>query len=394
MRTALLSALELTQEGQPRAFERLGGRSLLEWQVDLAKELGCSRILCLCEHDIDPLDDARRAAERLGLEFHLVPGPLQLVGQLTADQELLVIADGLVADRGLLVARLGEGRGILTLPDEAGIAAGFERIDADHAWGGVLVARARIAERLAELPPDSDAVSALLRLALQSGTRLVPLSAEVLESGDWLLVRNPQALSQREAVLLDRSVEQAFWRAPGIALSRRLARWLAPDWLERGPAAASALGVASLLGAIGLATIERPAAALGCFVLGNLALATRDALVTLKSRLRGIGAAPGHGRITGVLIDLALVAVLALPLERADALERLFLPLMLMGLVRLAAILAPTAWRASWSDRSLLALILLGAAWLGVLDRSLAALSLVTLAYCLFFRRDSQITQA
>lgn len=394
MRTALLSALELTQDGQPRALERLGGRSLLEWQVDLAQEMGCSRILCLCERDIDPLHDARRAAERQGLEFHLVPGPLQLVRQLTADHELLVMADGLVADRALLAERLGAERGILTLPDEAGIAAGFERIDADHAWGGVFVARAQIAERLAELPPDSDAVSALLRLALQSGTRLVPLSDEVLDSGDWLLVRDRQALSQREAALLDRSVERAFWRAPGIALGRRLARRLAPDWLERGPAAASALGATGLLGAIGFAASEMPLAALACYLFGGLALATRAALVSLRSRLRGMGAAPGRGRVADALVDLTLVVVLALPLQRIDAFERLFLPLMLLGLVRLAGMVAPAAWRALWSDRSLLALLLLGAAWLGVLDQALALLSLVTLAYCLYLRKDSQITQA
>ncbi|MFZ9395919.1 MAG: hypothetical protein ACO25F_07665 [Erythrobacter sp.] len=394
MRTALLSALETTEDGRLRAFERLGGRSLLAWQADLAKDLGCVRILCLCERDSDPLDDVRREAEQAGMEFRRISDPIALIGQLSADQDLVVLADGLVADRAQAVAALDDRRGVLTFSDETGIAAGFERIDAEHAWAGILVGRAQIAERLAELPPDSDMVSALLRLALQAGTRLVPIDDDLLTTGDWLLVRQADALAAREAVLLDRSVEQAFWRAPGTALSRRLARRLAPDAIERGPAIALALGGLAMSGAIALAAYAEPVAALGAFLLGVLVLGTGEALAALGARLRGIGERPGRSRIRRALVDLALLAVLALPRNAPEPLERLFLPVLLLGLLRLAASLAPPQWRASWNDRTPLVLVLLLAGWFDALQPSLALLCLTALGFCLYSRRDLQITQA
>lgn len=394
MRTALLSALDNTDDGRLRAFERLGGRSLLAWQLDLAKDLGCSRIICLCERDSDLLDEVRRQAEQQGLEFRWIGSPMPLSGLLSADQDLVVLADGLVADRGQLLRALGDRRGVLAFSDRAGIAAGFERIDAAHAWGGALVARGQIAQGLAELPPDSDAISALLRLALQAGTPLVAIDDELLASGEWLLVREPGALAAREAVLLDRSVEQALWRAPGTALGRRLARHLAPHWLEQGPSAASLLGAIGLLGAIALAFLAKPVAALGVLLVGSLALGTGEALAALRAGLRGIGERPGRSLLRRALVDLALLAVLALPIETPAAMERLFLPLMLLGLLRLAAANAPLAWRASLDDRSLLAALLLGAAWFGVLQPVLALLCLSALGFCLYSRRELQITQA
>lgn len=393
MRTALLSTLELTEEGKPRAFERFGGRSLLEWQVDIARDLGCSRIVCLAQGERAAIREVREQCERAGLDFLLIGGPLPLVGLLSADQELVVIADGLVADRDRVKQALGDGRGVLTLPDEAGIAAGFERIDARHAWGGVLVARAQIAEQLADMPPDSDTISLLLRLALQAGTRLVPLEEDVLQSGEWLLLQEPDALATRETALLDRSVEHASWTAPGMALSRRLARAIAPEGLDRGPAIALGIAGVSFTGAVALASFEFPFAGIAMFGGGSLALSCREALDRLKARLRGMGSS-GRNAWLGMLPDAVLIAALALPLVAENALSRLFLPLVLVGLLWLAEGLAPIKWKNFWSDRVMLALLLLPAAWFGMLEQTLAGLCLLTLASCLFFQRKSKITQA
>lgn len=394
MRTALLSTLELTQGGRPRAFQRLGGRLLLSWQVDLARDLGCSRIVCLAEGESEQLDEIRELVEDLGLDFHMVRGPLPLVGLLTADQELVVIADGLVADRELVRELIGQGRGVVALPDDAGIEAGFERIDASHAWGGIIVSRANIAQQLADMPPDSDAISLLLRLALQAGTRLIPLDEEALESGDWLLVRERGALAQREETLLDRSVEQVSWSAPGIALSRRLARALAPDGLERGGTIAMVVGALGLVGAIASASYDYAFPAVASFLAGSFAFASSEALTRLKARLRGSGDGTSRARHLQNLLDIALLAVLALPATAFNALDRLFLPLMLVGLLRLAATLAPARWENAWRDRTSVALILLVAAWFGSLEQAMAVLCVATLGFCLFFRRKSQITLA
>jgi len=394
VRSALLSTLELTQAGRPRAFERLGGRSLIAWQVDMARDLGCTRIICLAQRDSEPLQDLHESVESAGLEFQLVRGPLPLARLLSADQELVVIADGLVIDRERLAATIGEQRGVAALPAEEGLAAGFERIDADHAWGGVLVTRARIAEQLADMPPDCDTISVLLRLALQAGARLVNVSAEALDSGEWLLVRDRAVLAMREEALLDRSVESAAWSAPGTALSRRIARALAPDALDRGPATALGLGALGLLGAVVLAQLGLSLAGLTSFIVGAFTLKLGEALGRLKARLRGIGPGTRRADLLRNILDFSLVMALSLPFELDSLPQRMFLPLMFVGLLRLGESLAPEKWRAAWGDRLLAASILLPAAWFGVLDQAVAGLSLLALGLCLFFRRESKITRA
>lgn len=393
MRSALLSTLELTPEGKPRAFEQLGGRSLIAWQVDMAIELGCSRIICLAERDSGPIQDLRAAVEREGLQFQLISGPLALVGLLSADQELAVIADGLVVDRERLSLVMGERRGVVALPAEEGIAAGFERIDAEYAWGGVLVARARIAEQLAEMPADSDTISLLLRLALQSGVSLVRVSADALESGEWLLVRDRSELTKREEILLDRSLESAAWNAPGTALSLRAARALAPDAFRRGPVVASTIGGMGLTGAIGVAQIATPFAALLIFAASVLAVNLGLALANLKARLHGIGRVSRRRGILGYVVDMAFVAVLALPIDAQALPQRIFLALVFVGLLRLGESLASERWQASWRDRILIVLLLLPAAWFGVLDQALGGLCVAILATCLFSSRKLKITQ-
>lgn len=394
MRTALLSTLELTREGQPRAFERLGGRPLIAWQVDLARELGCDRIICLSTKNDANIQEIKALTEQADIEFQLVAGPLPLVGMLSADQELLVVADGLVIDRDALPEGFGSRPGVLALPDEPGIAAGFERIDSEHSWAGILLARANIASQLAEMPPDSDTISLLLRLALQSGAKLIPLASERLDTGEWLLVKESEALATREQALLDQSVERSSWTAPGIALSRRIARALAPDGLARGPTIANALGIATSAGAIGLAQASFLLPALGLFAVAALAFGTGHALSRLKARLLGMMQA-GKGEVLyKLLLDLALIASLSLPTTLDQAPRAVFLPLLLIAVLRLAEQMAPDALKQPLQDRVLLALILIVPAWFVVLEPAIAGLSLLTITSCLFFQRKTKITRA
>lgn len=394
MRTALLSSLENTPDGGRRAFQRLGGRPIIDWQMDLAIELGCKRVVCLGSNPTSDLDRLKKRAEQAGLEFHLINGPLPLVGLLSADQELLVVADGLIADRELVHSKLGEGRGVLALPDGPGIEAGFERIDATHSWGGILLARANIAEQLADMPADSDTVSLLLRLALQSGTRLIPLDESVLESGELLLLCEPAQLEARETALLDHGIERSPWIAPGTALGNMLARALAPGALERGPEAALAIGAIGLLGGPGLAAYGWTLAGLASVAIACFAVNCGTALSGLRARLRGASPRAKESRIIRTAQDLSLIGALSLPFSFADALSGLFLPLLLVGLVHLAEQLADTRIAASWRDRSLLAVLLMISAWLDQLVPAMAGLSLFALAYCLFFRPKTKITRA
>lgn len=394
MRTALLSTLELTREGRPRAFQRLGGRPLIAWQMDLARKLACDRIICLSRANEDKLQYIRDLADEADVEIQFSAGPLPLVGMLTADQELLVIADGLVIDHEAIPDEFGHKPCVLALPDDAGTAAGFERIDSEHAWAGLLLARANIAAQLADMPADSDTVSLLLRLALQSGAQMRTIEEDLLNSGEWLLVRESDALDLREQALLDRMVERASWLAPGIALSRRIARLLAPDALTRGPVIACALGVSAGLGAIGLAHFGYQIIALGVFAVSALALLVAQALYRLVARLRGTASSAARERWLNLLTDIILMVTLTLPANLAQAPQKLYLPLLLVTTLRLAESLVPARLKQAISDRFTLSLILMSAAGLSVFDLAIAGLPLLTLASCLFFQRKTKITQA
>jgi hypothetical protein len=95
-----------------------------------------------------------------------------------------------------------------------------------------------------------------------------------------------------------------------------------------------------------------------------------------------------------LLLDLALIAILSLPTTLDQAPRSVFLPLLLIAVLRLAEQMAPDALKQPLQDRALLALILLVPAWFGVLEPAIAGLSLLTITSCLFFQRKTKITRA
>lgn len=366
---------------------------LLSWQIDMARDLGCERFICLTDAKLEAFDELQDQIQQFGGEFHTISGPLPLVSLLSADQELVVIADGLIADRAQVAALLASTRGVLALPGTAGMEAGFERIDAHHAWGGIFVARGQIGEQLAQMPGDSDTVSLLLRLALQSGVGLVPLDASHLEAGEWVLLRAGSELAQREQSLLESSAERVSWWEPTKAISRRIARFLAPDGLDRGSVVSGAISAVSLAGAAIAGYTQAVPWALLLTALSILAFESRDGMLRLKTLLRG--AEPKSSRKwLGLLVDLLLVGVLSWPFVAANAVAQLFLPVLAIGMLRLGE----KGWKAPLSrlltDRAIFALFMAGMSTFGFADLGLGGISLVILALSLYFQRESQITRA
>lgn len=392
MRIALLSALEPTETGSQRAFLTIGGRTLIEWQADLALRLGCERIICLADGAVPELIELQRDIEGRGHQFQLVRGPLQLVGLVSADQELVVLADGAVIDPELAEEIAGSSRGVAALPADQGIAAGFERIDADRAWAGLLVTRANIVERLADLPPDADTVSLLLRLALQSGTQVVLVDKQRLSSGELILATSDIALAKRETALLDRAAVSAPWTAPGLAIANRLARRLSPGAMVKGPLIGWVIAALAGMGAIGLAYSDYTFSALVLAAIAGFSLAVSASFKMLSSRLRGLIGKKRYALWNSALIDILLIAVLMLPTTPPMVMRRLFLPLILLGLLRLATRHLSPRFAALFSDRVLLALLLAPPAWFGILPQAMAALSLLILASLLLAGRQTQIT--
>ena len=88
---------------------------------------------------------------------------MQLVSLFTADQELFVIADGLVVEPDLAEDVLSGRQAVVTIPSPSSLATDypedFERIDADRAWAGLARIRGNLVVRLADLPGDGDVTS-------------------------------------------------------------------------------------------------------------------------------------------------------------------------------------------------------------------------------------------
>lgn len=389
MRTALIAALKRTDSGALRASLPLAGRSVLERQADLLLRLGCTRVLCLCEAADGAVLRAQQSVEAAGGTFQALRGFLHLPALVRAEDELVILADGLLPDPALVASLLGEGRAVqrlvASLPADDPVVVrhpeDFERIDAQHHWAGLLAMRGAPVQQLADFPPDADAISLLLRLALQSGTTVHALPQAAAAQGAWLLASDEAALVQQEQALILRAAGGAEWRNPSASLASLAAQALAPKGLANGPVLA-ALGAAVLgLGGIAAAAAGWSASGLALAGIGALATALAGTLGAMRQELLGTPAAPGQRARLGQAGDLVAASTLLLALSSGLAIVPLAaLGPLLIGLARLTGRAAVPAPFTFLSDRAVLLGLLTLAAGLSHLASATAVLALVLMA--------------
>lgn len=372
--------------GQPlaRAFLRVGGAPVANHQLGLLLALECQRIVVLAR-DLSPgLLAVQQAAEARGAQFHVAADARGLSRLVTANDELVVLSDGLLADHDAARALLDRGPTVLAQPVEAGLAAGFERIDLNTATAGALRMPGRLATQLAELPADCDVPSALTRIALQGGVPLCEIAPELRSGGRWLLVRNDADARAVQDEWLRATVSGGEVATPIAALSRTLVLSLGQRLLQGGAGALYCM-VASfvlLLLASGLGWFEFVAS-------GLLAAALAALLARIGKHFYQAEAGGWAGRKAGpmksvlpVAIDAAIVAVLAWnPSHRVweTAFDRAFAPLVLILALHLGARVLDGAAGAWMADRFTLALVLALAAALGLAIPLAQALALVAI---------------
>ena len=331
--------------------------------------------------------------EGAGAKFNLIAGPRPLAGLVNAADELVVVGEGLLPAAPEAKAALENGPGVLVLPVEAGVAAGFERIDLNHAWAGVLAMPGRLVERLNQLPPDCDATSALLRIALQGRVPLRNLPEAVLSERRWALLASRAQLAEFEPEWFRRHVAPPPPFAPGRAAARLAmrgagAKLLAKGWKPGMMAAGGAL-VAAL--GVGAAWFGLPVLGMAACGLGWLALEAGRVLTAFAAAGSAGETKPDRTiPAAGVAIDVLLVAVLALALS-GGWMERLYPPLVLLGAARVAGGLIPAKWAELAEDRAVLAL-LLAAATLG--HALLPAIQLLSLSLIGAILGVARITRA
>lgn len=397
MRLGLISALNRTEAGGLRAELPLAGRSVLAWQVDLLRTQGVERVLCLCDGATGEVLRLQHEVEATGAAFHALKGFAALAALVRAEDELIILRDGLVPDpvlaRTLVEAGRAPPRVIVCLPTNHPLAIAhpedFERIDAERHWAGVLVMRGAPVQRLADFPADSDGVSVLLRLALQDGTPTRELTEDEHLSETWLLANSAPAVAVHEQALIARAAPVTDWRTPLAALAAVLVRRFVPLGLTQGARIAAGVGLALMLGGM-------VAAALGA-VVGGLTLAAAGAFsgdlsrIYAALRLQLWQQSDAGRRAAAVGVGVDTLAALTLWFALSPVSEWIPLAIcgpLVIGLARLAARDRSKALAAVASDRASLLLVLTLAAAFGILPEAVAVLALV-LAAALLLRTGS-----
>ena len=376
--------------GERPAFRRFAGKSVLSHQIDCAAHLGCVRILCLASGIGPDLGLAKSYAERAGLRFDVVDSILRLTGQVTADDEVILLADGILPDRAAVVSALAQRPAVLAFPADPALELGFERLDATHAWSGALRTRGDSVARLADLPSDCDLASSLLRIALQAGARVTELDPATLVEGTWQRRVDRRASTDVEWRWITRQVNPAPFAAPLRALVERIGlRWAheaaGGRWARAPHVAALIAGALAALGALA----GWPVAGLGALLAASGAMA----MAGIFDRVEALGARPRRAgpvlTIAGWLRDGLLVALLTMLVLTVPAWLGIVLPLLLIGLLRLGEASTGPRLAALSGDRILLLAGLIPIAYLGWTAPTLSALALLVLASLLWTARTA-----
>lgn len=384
MRIGLVAALRRSGEGALRAELPLAGRSVLAWQVALLASLGIERVLCLTESTNEAIFDLQHGVEAGGASFHALKGFAALPALVRAEDDLVILADGLVPDPAVVRALLGgDGaleRVVATLPADHPLAADhpedFERIDATDHWAGVLAMRGAPVQQLADFPADADAISLLLRIALQAGTPRRALAARELAPDNWMLAASAAAMERHETALIAGAAPMADTRAPFEALAAGLVRRLAPEGLVQGVPASGAMAGLLLSGGVAAAAFGPAAAGLAAAGLGAFAARVGLGFRALSARLRRETGARRGDRLALAAVD----ALCALASWFALAPVGTWQPLAVLGpvtigLARLAARGGEGRVAALAGDRAGLLLVMALSAGFGRLPEMTACLA-------------------
>jgi hypothetical protein len=368
-------------ERGPRAFLRIGPASLARFQLSLALALECQRVVCIANEMSAELVELQAVAERAGARFHCIAGPRALSGLVTANDEVVVVADGLLAPIASAVALL-EGRHCVVVQGvDSGIAAGFERIDLSYASAGLMRIPGRLIERLQELPADCDAASALVRIALQAGIEQRSLPIESRDGLRWKLIRNETEAHAAEAGWIALHLDGDEPQSPGTALARIAVRNFGPAILHAGSGGnivalcAAALGVLAL----GIGWAGFPTIALLLCALAWVARRGAAQLQAIEQELLAQSSARWpRVKLFDLVFDFGLIALAVwntAPFPQSSLWQRGFAPLMLVCLVRLLPRISDRNWAIWLADRSLLALVLAFAAATGQLTPAFPVLA-------------------
>lgn len=360
--------LEIAAEsgGLPRAFLRIGGSTVAGQQLGVALALGCERIVCLAPALTPDIVALQHQAERSGAQFHVIAGPRPLLGLVTATDELIAFADGLFASRERACALLADQQSVLVQPIEQGLAAGFERIDLNHAAAGAMRIPGRLVERLGELPADCDAVSSLQRIALQAGVRQQAIGALEQTGAFWALVRSDAEAHAIEPQWIRQHSTDPVPSGPSRGLAMVIVRRIGPAMLHAGSGSGILViaAVVTALLALGAGWLGFVAMGFGLCALGWIQRECAALLARVETESDPKKITATSLSVFGWVVDGLLVLLLGMaahPLHAMHTLERFFPAFMFVALLRILAGVYSGRWSSWIGDRAIISIVLMGA---------------------------------
>ncbi len=250
MRVAVLSLIEVAGEGPGalRGYLPIGGRSILRHQIGLALSLGCKRIIVMAEGISGELVALQHVVEQSAAQFHVVATARSLVPLLQPEDDVFVLGDGLLAMPDAVRDLLESGPVLLTLPVETALSLGYERIDINSASAAAMRFPGRVVSGLADLPPEWNVQSAMLRLATQGRVMQRGVPTSLLDDGRWSIVRSEDEahLAERRWLRLHTGIADAGAESPGERIAIAIVRRTGPALLHAGTRPA-VLGLAAVL---------------------------------------------------------------------------------------------------------------------------------------------------
>jgi len=395
LRIAILSALETTAEGSLCAALPYLGSSVLARQCEVALALGAQRIICLTQRQDPTILESQHRSEAQGIDFHIVPSSIAMVGLIAADDDLVLFADSVLVDLASIPRKLLDGRGVVSVSGEFGEAAQLERIDADRFWAGVLVVKGDIAAQLADLPKDSDVNSLLLRLALQVRTPIIALDSSRTRA--LLNVKDAPALAKRERQIFAAELPRRPWCGVGRALASQLVAALGPNVLVRGHWIAAGVSMMGCVLSIILSAMNYALAALVALLVAVFAANVLDAFNLVRNRLGSVGVPGSKIKYISILTDCSVViSFVLIHLFQAPVSSLLLAPIGIMALgfaAHSAARLQKPAFEALFADRMTLIAILAVSVALGHGLLAVAMITLFALGIVLFWGAGQSIRQ-
>ncbi len=246
---ALAALISATREAREpgvalRATFWLAGRTLVERQARMAAGAGAAVVIILVESLPAELVQAVERLRAEGLLVVTARNAVEATAAVSPGMKLMLIADGFVGDRVHIDRLLGADRPALLAVSDRGFDDRFERIDQDLRWAGLALVDADLLRDAAMMPADWDVQSTLLRRALQTGVKPLPLTDE-REAAELALVERRQDFAE-----LQRRILAGANAGPRNWASRYLlspVERLAAGAMMTGPVGVTAIGIGAVM---------------------------------------------------------------------------------------------------------------------------------------------------